>query len=87
MQALVYYSKLAEHPGQSMPEVWSKLAGCHQALGNYDAAVGIFLKILGGLFKNCHCMPARHTLSHPCRTPAERHLASGYSGLFLWQHI
>ena len=49
MQALVYYSRLAEHPRQSTPEVWSRIAGCHQAVGSYEAAVGTFLKILGGL--------------------------------------
>ena len=48
MQALASYDRLAEASGQSMPEVWSRLAGCHQALGNYDASVGAYLKILEG---------------------------------------
>ncbi len=48
MQALAFYDRLAEGHAQSMPEVWSRLAGCHQALGNYDAAVGAHLKVLEG---------------------------------------
>lgn len=64
LQALTYYSRLAEHPRQSTPEVWSKVAGCHQALGSYDAAVGTFLKILGGLFQPVPVHACEDMLSH-----------------------
>ena len=48
MQALVFYSRLADEDGQTTPEVWTRLAGCHQALGSHNAAADILLKILGG---------------------------------------
>ena len=66
LQALVFYSRLAEHPRQSTPEVWSKLAGCHQALGSYEAAVGILHKILGGLFQLVPLHACQDLLSRPC---------------------
>lgn len=59
LQAVVFYERLAEQPEQSTPEVWGRLAGCHQALGNYDSAVGIYLKILGGAVQASPCKPRR----------------------------
>ncbi len=59
----MYYSRLAEHPRQSTPEVWGRLAGCHQALGSYDAAVGIFLKILGGQLRRMPVHASRSAIT------------------------